>query len=190
MYRVSRVNHVVPIRSFFGLSGAKGGSQCYKITRKVSTPPDILYQVIADVSKYDDFVPFVTSSFVNKLDQKTKLPTEAGFRVGWKQYDENFTCKLVCSENKIVAESISISLFENLRNEWHLREVKSRFTKESSTLVEVVLKYKFRNPLYNTLSSLFHEQVSNIIIKAFESRAMDIKIQRKLGDRMNTGTID
>lgn len=185
MLKASNIRSVSLKRSFFRSAGGKDGYQTHRITRKVSAPPSILYLVIADVSKYEEFVPFVTSSFINQFDQSTNLPTEAGLRVGWKQYDESFTCKLACLENKIIAESISMLLFENLHTEWNLREVKSRFTNELSTLVELVLRYKFKNPLYNTLSSLVHDQVSNVVIKAFENRAMDLKIKGKLKDRLN-----
>ncbi|OBA23936.1 hypothetical protein METBIDRAFT_76851 [Metschnikowia bicuspidata var. bicuspidata NRRL YB-4993] len=185
MSQVIRARPLLQRRLLFGSSRGKDGFQTYRITKKISTHPDQLYLIITDVSKYEEFVPFVTSSFVNQYDPDTKLPTEAGLRVGWKQYDESFTCKLICEENKVIAESMSILLFESLYNEWNLKEVKSRFTNELSTLVELLLRYKFKNPFYNTLSSMFHNQVSNIMIKAFEERAMNLKIQSKLKDRMN-----
>lgn len=176
MLTLVRVRSLSPKRCLFlAPRNGKNGYQSYRLSKKVGVPPALLYQVIADVSKYQEFVPFVTESFVNERNLLTSLPTEAGLRVGWKQFDEMFTCTLECLKNKIVAESISILLFDCLHNEWNLKEAKSRFTDEPSTLVELSLTYKFKNPLYNTLSSLFHEQVSSIMMKAFEDRAMKIR---------------
>lgn len=173
-------------RGFLSLGSNSNTEQFHTISKKVSVPPHLLFQIVSDVDKYKQFVPFVTESFISCRDAATKLPTEAGLRVGWKHYDEKFSCQLTCERDKrVMARSISILLFENLYNEWKFKEVKSRFTSELSTLVEVVLKYKFKNPIYNTVASLFHDQVSQIMINAFEKRAMELKIQEKFKDRTN-----
>ncbi|EEQ38757.1 Polyketide cyclase / dehydrase and lipid transport family protein [Clavispora lusitaniae] len=171
-------------RSLFNF--AQTSSQSYKVSKKINVPPSLLFEIVSDVSLYHEFVPFVTHSFINEYSKETNLPTEAGLRVGWKQYDEKFTCKLTCvKDKKVISESITISLFDHLYNEWNFKEVKNRFTNESSTYMELLLRYKFKNPVYNTVSSLFQSHVSELMIKAFEERALDLKIQRKMKDRIN-----
>lgn len=173
-------------RTFLNFGKSLGSQVSYRVTKKVNVPPHLIFLVVSDVLKYQDFVPFVTQSFTNKVLDDTKLPLEAGLRVGWKQYDEKFTCKLNCTKDKqVVAESVSLLLFDNLYNEWNFKEVKNRFTNELDTFVELILKYKFKNPVYNTVSSLFQNQVSEIMIKAFEERALELKIGEKLKDRIN-----
>lgn len=159
--------------------------QNYKVSKKINVPPSILFDIVSDVSRYDEFVPFVTKSFINKY-LESKLPTEAGIRVGWKQYDEEFTCNIFCTKDKqVISESITILLFDHLRNEWNFKEVKNRFTNELATLMELKLQYKFKNPVYNAVSAMFQSQVSDLMIKAFEERAMQQKIQEKMKDRAN-----
>lgn len=177
---------VLSRRTFLSFGLSLESPQSYRITKKVNVPPKIIFQVVSEVSKYDQFVPFVTQSFINKVLEDTRLPLEAGLRVGWKQYDENFTCKLSCIENtQVKAESVTVLLFDSLYNEWNFKEVKNRFTNELDTIVELILKYKFKNPVYNAVSNLFQSQVSDTMIKAFEERAMELKINQKLKDRIN-----
>lgn len=169
------------IRTFFNLASAS--QQTFKVSKKINVPPSLLFDIVSDVSRYNEFVPFVTKSFINKyLD--TKLPLEAGIRVGWKHYDEEFTCNLTCKKDlQVISESITILLFDNLRNEWNFKEVKNRFTNELATHMELKLQYRFKNPIYNTVSSMFQNQVSELMIKAFEERALQLKIQQKMKDR-------
>lgn len=149
-------------------------------------PPQIIFQVVSDVSKYSQFVPFVTHSFINKYLSDTSLPTEAGLRVGWKQFDEKFNCRISCDQDRqVIAESLTVLLFDILYNEWNFKEIKNRFTNELDTLVELKLKYKFANPVYNAVSSLFQKQVSETMITAFEERAMQLKIEEKLKGRLH-----
>lgn len=173
-------------RTFLGLGSSANHQRTFRVARKVNVSPSLIFLVVADVLKYHEFVPFVTHSFVNERAQETNLPSEAGFRVGWKQYDEKFTCKLSCIKDKqVIAESVTVLLFNQLYNEWNFKEVKNRFTNELDTYVELVLRYKFKNPLYNTMCSLFQHQVSETMIQAFEARAMQLKINEMLRDRIS-----
>lgn len=173
-------------RTVFSLGSSAIHKKTFRVARKVNVPPSLIFLVVADVLKYQEFVPFVTHSFVNERAEDTKLPSEAGFRVGWKQYDEKFTCKLSCIKDKqVIAESVTVLLFSHLYNEWNFKEVKNRFTNELDTYVELILRYKFKNPLYNTMCSLFQHQVSETMIQAFEARAMQLKINEMLKDRIN-----
>lgn len=170
-------------RSFFKLPTPFGtiddGLQKYQVKKVVNVPPSKMFEIVSDVSKYKEFVPFVEDSYISNKDA-LGLPTAAGLRVGWKQFDEEFQCKLRCQRDVLViAESMSILLFELLYTKWNLREVKNVGT-SSSCEVTLALKYSFKNPLYNTVSSLFSDQVSKIMINAFEERAMATKIKERL----------
>lgn len=137
-----------------------------------------MYKIVADVSRYQEFVPFVEESFINSKDEATSSPTEAGLRVGWKQFDEKFTCKLICTEDEsVIAESITHLLFDKLHTQWTFKELKNPHIKTPSCEVQLDLVYSFKNPLYNTVTSMFSEQVAKVLMKAFEKRARDLKMK-------------
>lgn len=159
-------------RLLFSSVSGEGSANTHRLTKRVQVPPYLLFQVVSDVSRYKEFVPFVTESFVNCRDEITNLPTQGGFRVGWRDYDEQFVCSLQCiQDQRIVSESITTLLFEYLRNEWEFKPVMSRVTKDVHTIADLTLRFKFKNPLYGTISSIFQDRVSQIMIEAFEKRA-------------------
>ena len=170
-------------RSFFKLPTPFGtfdnGLQEYQVKKVVNVSPSKMFEIVSDVSRYKEFVPFVENSYISSKDA-LGLPTAAGLRVGWKQFDEEFQCKLRCQRDVLViAESMSILVFDLLYTKWNLKEVKNVGT-TSSCEVTLDLKYSFKNPLYNTVSSLFSDQVSKIMINAFEERAVATKIKERL----------
>lgn len=166
-------------RSFLNFPSFNQQPQTHTLRKKINVTPQQLFRVVADVHKYKEFVPFCEDSSVNARDPETNLPTEAALRVGWQQFDERFTCKLECEDGKrVLAESITISLFHSLKCEWTFHEVKTfNVSNQPSCEVKLELSYHFKNPLYNTISSMFSEQVSAIMIEAFEERAMQLKLR-------------
>ncbi|KSA03941.1 uncharacterized protein AC631_00211 [Debaryomyces fabryi] len=142
-----------------------------------------MFNVVSDVSKYHEFVPFVEKSLITKKD-KSDLPLEGVLRVGWQQFDEEFTSKINCVLNeKVTVKSLTILLFNSLNTEWSFKEIKSSHIREPSCEVELNLKYSFKNPLYNAVSSMFSDQVTKIMIKAFEQRAIESKLKDKFKTR-------
>lgn len=164
-------------RSFFSFPGTSN-VQTYQVKKRLNFPPATLFSIVSGVEKYHEFVPFVTDSFVNNRDTKTGNPTEAGLRVGWQQFDERFTCKITCEKDKsVIAESLTALLFDKLHTEWKFFPVENPHVKLTSSVVELNLSYSFKNPLYNTVSSLFSEHVTQLMLKAFEDRARDLKVK-------------
>lgn len=175
------IQRVLPFRQFFSLARDPQQYQVYRIKKRVNVSPQILFDVVSDVTKYKEFIPFVTESFVSRYDTNTKLPSEAGFRVGWREFDEHFTCKVDCTLNeRVFSKSLTTLLFDDLQNEWTFEAIPNKFTNEITTEASLLLKYKFKNPIYNTVSSLFHSRVSQIMIDAFQKRALDLKVKRRL----------
>ncbi|CDR41236.1 CYFA0S06e04566g1_1 [Cyberlindnera fabianii] len=163
------------LKSFFKdkLQNSTSGDQQHIVHRTLPHPPSLFYHVVSDVSQYSEFVPYCTRSFINVRDPTTNEPTEAGIRVGWRTFDEEFVCQLQCDPHKIViAESMTHSLFEHLYTKWTITPVEGR---ENSCSMELVLRYKFRSQLYNAVSAMFAESVSELVINAFDKRARELR---------------
>ncbi|CAK9435279.1 uncharacterized protein LODBEIA_P57560 [Lodderomyces beijingensis] len=162
MIRTSRP--LVLKRAFFGSSKP----QSYSISRVLNGSPEQVFDIVSRVDNYKNFVPFVEDSFITSRDGGN-LPSGAGLKIGWNDITERFVCKLHCEENRnVYAKSVELELFETLETQWVFSHVStSKFPK---CRVDFKLTYKFRNPLYNHLSSMFAPQVSNIMIGAFEKQ--------------------
>lgn len=165
-----RPRHLTVCRRFVTSS-----TQTHRISRLIDAPPNRVYEVVSQVQNYNKFVPFVKESFVTSTDLNGE-PSVAGLRVGWKQFDEIFECELTCNPNtSVLANSLTISLFEYLKTEWEFKPQRSKLVKGEQCVVELLLSYKFKNPLYNTVSGMFSEQVTEIMIRAFESRVKELE---------------
>ncbi|SCW01509.1 LAFE_0E01222g1_1 [Lachancea fermentati] len=163
-------------RTFFGLSSHEGKEQKYVLTRTINAPALNVYDVISEVSKYHEFIPYCVESFVEKRNLKTGKPEEAGLRVGFQQYDERFLCKVNCVSNPkgiktVVAESLTHGLFDVLYTKW---TVERHPTRANASQVELLLKFQFKSRLYNSVASLFAKSVTQLVMKAFERRVFQV----------------
>ncbi|KAH3681534.1 hypothetical protein WICPIJ_007515 [Wickerhamomyces pijperi] len=156
------------------LKTTASSDQTYIISRQLTHPPELFYEVVSDVSRYKEFIPYCTDSFINQRDQETNLPTVAGLRVGFQSFDEEFTCNLKCSKNIIIAESITHSLFQKLYTKWTIIE-----NAKGTTSMVLELRFKFKSLIYNKVSSIFARKVSELVIKAFDDRALALRREER-----------
>jgi coenzyme Q-binding protein COQ10 len=188
----SYINQICQTRSVFNLSKAvkslnsndneSPAAQKYTITKKFPYPQLLIYQLISRVDLYHEFIPYCTSSFITSRDLKTNEPKIAGLRVGFQSFDEEFTCNLNCLKPELVnAKSITHSLFYFLETEWKItpiidHEANNNNINNNSNhcIAELNLKYEFKSPLYNQVSSLFAKKVASLMTKAFERRAYEV----------------
>ncbi|QLG74395.1 hypothetical protein HG535_0G02780 [Zygotorulaspora mrakii] len=154
--------------------------QRYIIDKTLNAEPKQIYDVVSEVSKYQDFIPYCTESFVSERDPIGGTPTKAGLRVGFQQYDEKFNCLVTCKDEanqgpnhySVVADSISHNLFHVLYCKWTMRPHANR---PHASQVELTLRFKFKSRLYNTVSSIFAKTVTELIMKAFDKRVFQVK---------------
>lgn len=143
------------------------------LLRRIKAPPEVVFNVVADVSRYHEFVPFVQRSFINKVDTTTQLPTEAGIRVGWRHITEEFVCNIECEKNvSVSASALTTDLFQKLYNKWEFKMVTNRMTGQPETQVDFFLLHRFQNPIYNSTLSIFQSQITHAMIHSFEKRAL------------------
>lgn len=145
----------------------------------MSCSPGEIYDVVSDVRRYREFVPYVLDSFVNEVDAQGH-PTEAGLRVGWKLFDERFVCSLKCVPNQeVTAKSMSHSLFDELSTLWTFAPKKSLIASQGELcIVELALKYRFKSKIYQSVSAAFSQQVTSLMVAAFEARVKQMNMKR------------
>ncbi|CAM1508494.1 Fc.00g053420.m01.CDS01 [Cosmosporella sp. VM-42] len=173
-------------RPFFTLPVSD--TQHLTATRTLPYAPEPLYELIADVDSYSQFVPYCSESRVLKWtdpdDKGRKWPTLADLSVGWGGFDEVFTSRLRCVPG-VSVEAISgstqagagadaSSVFKSLVTRWSVKELPHQSS--PSTEVHLAIKYQFTNPLYAAVSAAVSDKVAGLMIEAFEKQA-----RRKLG---------
>lgn len=160
------------------------GAQAHTTRKRFDYSQDLIYQVVSSVDEYHKFIPYCKTSFITERDSEGQ-PTVAGLDVGFKDFDEVYTCDLHCERPNLVrAKSITHTLFRFLETEWTIAKVSS-----NQCDVEMRLRYEFKNPLYNQVSSIFADKISTKMTRAFERRAYDLSKASKI-DRHDHDKLD
>ncbi|QLL35067.1 hypothetical protein HG536_0H04430 [Torulaspora globosa] len=179
-------------RSLFGWNSSQAGEhvQRYTLTKIMNAPPEQVYNVVSEISKYRDFIPYCEDSFVNKRNPIDGKPTEAGLRIGFRQYDEKYTCKIKCTKliddgvetYRVIADSITESLFRGLCTRWTIKPHPER---PHASKVELILSFEMRSRLYNSVSALFASSVTELAMKAFDKRVFQLRRQALKASTLN-----
>jgi ribosome-associated toxin RatA of RatAB toxin-antitoxin module len=147
----------------------------------INQPIATLYEVVSDVDRYKEFVPWCKES---RVISKTGRNMTAELEVGFNIFSEKYTSKIETIEPTFVsAMSTETNLFEYLKTEW-------KFTPASdpkATWVTFQVEFKFRSAMYNELSRLFLQEVVAKMVKAFEQRCKTVQIEHKEAVKYSAG---
>ncbi|QGA20179.1 hypothetical protein EYB26_007880 [Talaromyces marneffei] len=162
-------------------------------SRTLPFPPSPLYDIIASVESYSDFLPFLGASTVTARDQNTGYPSQAFLTVGYGPFTETFTSRVICDRDNWVVEAKSgggvgkdgkpipgadEGLFSHLSTKWELVPLTSKGTGVVETEVRLEIQFRFENPMHTAMMSAVEDKVAGVMIEAFEKR---IKEQMTLG---------
>lgn len=168
-------------RRFITLPGSD--KQNLEATRTLPYACEPLYELIADVDSYNQFVPYCSLSRVTEWSQPDdngrRLPTRADLQVGWGGFDEIFTSRLRCVPGTSV-EAISGStqpgmgpdasaVFKSLVTRWTLRSLSGE--PSPRTQVHLNINFQFTNPLYAAVSAAVSDKIAGLMVEAFEKQA-------------------
>ncbi|KAG0664852.1 hypothetical protein C6P45_000522 [Maudiozyma exigua] len=151
--------------------------QTYKLVRTIDAKPTEIYEVVSQIDKYTDFIPYCIDSFIDKRDFITGNPTSAGLRIGFQSYDEKFVCNVNCQEFQekqkfiVEAESVSHNLFKTCSTKW---TIVPNPRKPNISQVELTLRFQFHSLLYNSVSSIFANNLTSLAMAAFEKRSVEL----------------
>ena len=129
-----------------------------------------LINMILDIEKYPEFVPWCLSSKIHrKEDMKDMIEMEADLTVGKKFLNQTYKSHVTYykEKDKIIVSNIDGPL-KYLKNEWQIKEVNNQ--SEVSFTIEFEIKYVF----YNMIMKRSFDQGLRNIADAFEKRAIQL----------------
>lgn len=140
----------------------------YKTTRIVSHSAQQMFNVVADVEKYPEFVPLCEGLVVTSREtEEDREILVADMTVSFKLVRETYTSKVVLdlSHNRILVSYLD-GPFKHLDNRWLFRP-----KGEDSCYVDFFIAYEFRSrPLQLLMGSMF-DHAFRSFAEAFEKRA-------------------
>jgi len=132
-------------------------------TRHLPYTPEQLFDLVADVSRYDEFLPWVVAV---RIRSSSETETIADLVVGFIAFKERFTSRVVKDRPvKICVDYIEGPL-KYLHNEWRFERAD-----DGGTNVHFSVDFAFRSRLFETLAGQMFDRALRRMIGAFEQRA-------------------
>ena len=129
-------------------------------------PVKKIYNIIADVKKYPDFLPWCNEITIK---EKTKKYIITEVKVGFKNINETYVCRvLLYPQKRITLEYIS-GPFEYLEIDWKFKKIT-----KIKTDVNFFCNFKFRSIFLRLSTSFFLENAVEKMVDAFEKRLNSI----------------
>jgi coenzyme Q-binding protein COQ10 len=136
-------------------------------TRVVPYSADQMFDLVADVARYPEFLPWVTAA---RIKSREKDSFVADVLVGFKSFREKFTSRVVLNRSTrvIVAEYLE-GPFKHLTNRWHFEP-----NADGGCTIDFDIAFEFKlRVLEKLIGSLFDRAVMKMT-DAFETRAAQI----------------
>ena len=129
-----------------------------------------LVEMVLDIEKYPEFVPWCIEGKVQDKKESVDLITFNGdLKVGKSILNETFSSHVSFykEKDKIIVTNLDGPL-KHLKNEWKFKEV------NNSTQLEFFIDFELKNPILNGIMKKSFELGLNKIAKAFEERAIKL----------------
>jgi len=148
--------------------------------RIVPHPVEVMYAIVADVGRYPEFLPWVTSLTVKSrewIDTREMLLAEMS--VGFGALSERYTSRVMLDpERRRIDVAQTDGPFRVLENHW-------QFTPDpKGCRVDFAIAFEFRSRLLDAIASAAFERVMLKMTGAFEARARvlsDQAVQKREG---------
>jgi coenzyme Q-binding protein COQ10 len=125
-------------------------------------PPDKLFDLVADVERYPEFLPWCIGC---RIRRREGAEIYADLIVGFKMIREQFTSKVTLRPPGRVDVEYQKGPFKYLNNHWKF------IPRDGGCLIDFYIDFEFRSVvLRKILEPLFNEAVRRMV-SAFETRA-------------------
>ena len=131
--------------------------------RLIPHTPEQMYQLVADIEKYPEFLPWCVGTRIRSRDGDVIL---ADMVIGYKVFRERFTSRVTLSPTQRIDVAYSEGPFRYLNNHW-------KFIPEGDghCTVDFYVDFEFHSRiLQRMIGAVFNEAVK-IMVHAFEKRA-------------------
>ena len=126
-----------------------------------------LFDLVADVDRYQDFLPWCVASRVNSRKDNV---IHADLVIGFKMFREKFTSEVTLTAPERIDVKYAHGPFKYLNNHWQFIPDEDG----AHTTIDFYVDFEFRSRLLQTLiGAVFNEAVQRMV-RAFEKRAHQI----------------
>jgi coenzyme Q-binding protein COQ10 len=135
----------------------------YEESRVINHTPVNLFNLVSDVKKYPEFLPWCKGARVKNIRDNV---FDADLIIGFKIYKEIYSSRIYLDNvnNKILVE-YKDGPFEHLENSWVFNK------NNNGCKVEFMVDFKFKSIFLQTIMETLFSEAVRRMVKAFENRA-------------------
>ena len=132
-------------------------------TRHLPFTPEQLFDLVADVARYHEFLPWVVAVRVRSSSERETI---ADLVVGFNAFKERFTSRVVKERPTRICVDYVEGPLKYLHNEWRFDRAA-----DGGTDVHFSVDFAFRSRLFEALAGTMFDRALRRMTGAFEQRA-------------------
>lgn len=134
--------------------------------RNLPYTPEQLFQIVADVKRYPDFLPWCISARITREEDQVFY---ADLIIGYKMIREKYGSRVKLAEPYHIHVEYLTGPMKYLSNHW-------KFIREDdgSCTIDFFVDFEFKNRLLQNLIGVFFNEIVQRMVGAFEARARDL----------------
>ena len=132
-------------------------------TRDLPYTPEQLFELVADVARYDEFLPWVVAV---RVRSSSEAETVADLVVGFNAFKERFTSRVLKERPRKICVDYVEGPLKYLHNEWTFEPAA-----DGGTEVHFSVDFAFKSRLFESLAGAMFDRALRRMISAFEQRA-------------------
>ena len=132
-------------------------------TRYLPYTPKQLFDLVSDVTRYDEFLPWVVAVRVRSASGKE---TVADLVVGFNAFKERFTSRVLKDPPERICVDYVEGPLKYLHNEWRFEPAS-----DGGTNVHFSVDFAFKSRIFETLAGSMFDRALRRMTQAFEQRA-------------------
>ena len=125
--------------------------------------PEQLFDMVADVRRYPEFLPWCVGARVISRDERELI---ADLTIGFKVFRETFRSRVTLERPDHVHVEYLTGPFRYLSNHWRFTPV------EGGTEVNFFVDFEFKSRLLQAVIGTVFNEAVRLMVRAFERRAM------------------
>ena len=135
-------------------------------TRHLPYSPEQLFEMVADVARYDEFLPWVVAV---RIRSSSETDTIADLVVGFNAFKERFTSKVTKHRPERICVDYIEGPLKYLKNEWRIEAAPG-----GGTNVFFSVDFAFKSRLFESLAGQMFDRALRRMTGAFETRAAEL----------------
>ena len=140
----------------------------FSTRRRVAHSPEKMFDLVADVERYPEFVPFCERLTVRKRHRENgREVAVADMTIGYKLVRETFTSKVTFNRQALeIRADYLAGPFRSMENSWTFRPLS-----DGGSEIRFHIAYEFRSRTLALLMGAVFDRAFRRFVHAFETRA-------------------